>query len=58
MIVSEPIDELKQYNPNAEVTCVDSETIELSFIDFQGQYDKSNTPIEFIERRDYVEEDD
>ena len=58
MIVSELIDELKQYNPEAEVTCVDSETIELSFVDFSGQYNKSNTPIVFIERRDYVEEDD
>ena len=57
MIVSELIDELKQYNPEAEVTCVDSETIELSYVDCDGEYTQSNTPLVFIERRDYVEED-
>lgn len=55
MKVRELIDELKTYNPNAEVTTPYSETIELSFISING-YDKSNTPIVFIEQRDYVDD--
>lgn len=53
MKVKELIDELKTYNPNAEVTTPYSETIELSFIDIGGG--KLDTPIVFIEQRDYVD---
>ncbi len=52
MKVSELIDELKQYNPNAEVTRVDSETIYLSFI---GESPET-AGIVFVEARDYVDE--
>lgn len=55
MKVEELIDELKTYNPDAEVTTPYSETIELSFIDIGGG--KSDTPVVFVEQRDYVEED-
>ena len=53
MIVSELIEELKSYNPNAEVTTPYSETIELSFISGDG---KSNAEIVFIEWADYVDD--
>ena len=56
MMVKDLIEELKTYNPNAEVTRPDSETIELSFISVDGE-SKMNAPIVFIEARDYVEED-
>ena len=56
MIVSELIEELKQYNPDAEVTRPDSETIELSFISVEG-CDKMDAPFVFIEAKDYAEED-
>lgn len=57
MKISELIDELKEYNPDAEITTPYSETIGLSFISEDGA-DKSNTELVFIELRDYVEEDD
>lgn len=57
MRVNELVDELKEYNPNAEITTPYSETIELSYIDMDGKMDKTTTPIVFIELRDYVEED-
>lgn len=56
MIVSELIHHLKKYNPRAEVTCVDSETIELSYVDCDGKYDESTTPVVFVERRDYADD--
>lgn len=52
MIVKELIEELKTFNPDAEVTRPDSETITLSYICDDGA-DKSNTPIVFIEMSDY-----
>ena len=55
MIVSELIEELKEYNPDAEITTPYSETICLSYIDADGKYDKSNTPFVFIEQADYVD---
>ena len=53
MKVSEFIEELKEYNPDAEITTPYSETIGLSFI---GE-DKMDAGIVFIEWKDYVEED-
>ena len=53
MIVSELIDELKEYNPDAEITTPYSETICLAWIYDNGKYDKSNTPFVFIEQADY-----
>lgn len=52
MIVQELIEELKSYNPNAEVTTPYSETIYLSFIGG----DKSDAKIVFVEQRDYVDD--
>lgn len=51
MKVSELIEQLKTFNPDAEVTRPDSETICLSYI-CEGGRDKSNTPIVFIEMCD------
>ena len=52
MNVSELIRELKTYNPSAEVTREDSETIFLSFV---GN-DKTDAKVVFIEKRDYVDD--
>ena len=46
------INQLKEYNPNAEVTTPYSEDIVLAYIDCDGQCDKSNTPLIFIEWAD------
>ncbi|MBP5421691.1 MAG: hypothetical protein J6Y78_04515 [Paludibacteraceae bacterium] len=58
MIVSELIEELKRYNPDAEVTTTYSETIELGFMDGDGEYSKEDTPLVFVLGRDWVIEDD
>lgn len=55
MIVQELIEELKTFNPLAEITRDDSETILLSYLD-EGGADKTNTRMVFIQKRDYVEE--
>lgn len=52
MMVKELIKELERFNPNAEITTPYSETIELSYIS-EGGADEMNTPIVFIEMRDY-----
>lgn len=52
MKVSELIDELQQYNPEAEVTRVDSETIYLSFVGDS----MDSAKVVFVEARDYVDE--
>ena len=52
MIVQELIDELKTYNPDAEISRDDSETILLSFI---GE-NKNDTRYVFIEKADYVDD--
>ena len=44
------------YNMDAEVTTSYSESIEVSYIDMNGQYDKSSTPVVFIDGCD-IEED-
>lgn len=54
MIVSDLIEELKTFNPNAEISRDDSETIILSFISMNGE-NKSNTKMVFIEKADYEE---
>lgn len=48
---SELIKELKEFNPDAEVTTPYSETIELSYISNE-EYSKKTTPIVFIEGAD------
>lgn len=58
MIVSELIEQLKSYNPNAEVTTTYSETIELAYVDANGEHTKEDTPIVFVLGRDWVIEDD
>lgn len=58
MKVSELIDELKNYNSDAEITTTYSETIELGFIDGDGEYSKEDTPLVFVLGRDWVNEDD
>ena len=55
MIVSELIEELKAFNPDAEITRDDSETILLSFICEDGA-NQSNTKMVFIEKCDYVDD--
>ena len=55
MLVKELIKDLEGYNPNAEITLVDAETIELSYIckDTNGNdLDKLSTGLVFIEGRD------
>ena len=52
MIVSELIEELKTFNPNAEISRDDSETILLSYI-CEDKADKTNTKMVFIEKCDY-----
>lgn len=60
MIVKELIDELKEYNPNAEITTPYSETIELGYIDIcDGEIcTRRDTPLVFILGRDWIVEDD
>lgn len=58
MIVSELIEQLKSYNPDAEVTTTYSETIELGYVDCDGRYTERDTPIVFVLGRDWVIEDD
>ena len=61
MIIRELIEELKNYNPDAEVTTPYSETIELSYIceDKEGNpLGIRETPLVFIEWGDYEEEND
>ena len=55
MIVSELIEELKQYNPDAEISRDDSETILLSYI-AEGGADASTTEMIFIEKCDYADD--
>lgn len=43
------IEKLKEYNPNADVTLTTSEDICIGYIVGDEGYDKSNTPIIFIE---------
>lgn len=57
MKVSELIEELESYNPNAEITTPYSGTIELSYISEQGE-NKSTTKIVFIEWADYMDRED
>ena len=52
MNVAQLIDELTQYNPDAEVTREDSETVFLSFI---GET-KEDAKFVFVEKRDYVDD--
>ena len=56
MKVSELIEDLKSYNQDAEITLTNSETICLSYIckdrETGQSYDKSSTPIVFVEPRD------
>ena len=58
MMVSDLIDELKHFNPYAEITLTYSEDILLSYVDRGGQYNKRTTPIVFIEPCDLYMEDD
>ena len=55
MKVNELIEELKTYNPDAEISRGDSETIRLSYISNNGE-GKSDTDMVFIEMADYTEE--
>jgi len=55
MLIKEFIEELKKYNPNAEITRDDSETILLSYI-AEGGADRCNTKLVFIEKCDYADE--
>ena len=55
MKVNELIEELKTYNPDAEISRDDSETIRLSYISNNGE-GKSDTDMVFIEMADYTEE--
>ena len=53
MIVSELIEALKTFNPDAEISRDDSETILLSYISEDGANEKT-TKYVFIEKADYV----
>lgn len=54
------INQLKEFNLNAEVTLTTSEDIFVSYIDNGGgkKFDKSNTPFIFIEPCDLVDYED
>lgn len=55
LLVKELINDLKEFNPNAEITLVDSESIELSYVcrdKMENKLDKLSTNIVFIEGRD------
>ena len=56
MNVRELIEELKSFNPDAEITRDDSETICLSYIDDDGKYDNSTAELVFVEKADYVDD--
>lgn len=61
MKVSELIQQLCNYNQDAEITTPYSETIELSYICFDEEgnpLDQTETPLVFIEWSDYEKEDD
>ena len=61
MTVGELIHQLYNFNQEAEITTPYSETIELSYIcvDENGNpLDSRETPIVFIELRDYIEDED
>ena len=55
MMVEELIEELKHYNPKAEITRDDSETIFLSYIP-KNRGGADTTELVFIEKRDYVDD--
>ena len=55
MLVEELIEELKTFNPKAEITRDDLETILLSYIS-EGGADKTNTKLVFVEKCDYVDD--
>ena len=57
MQVKDLIEELKTFNPNAEISRDDSETILLSYISECGA-DKTNTKYVFIEQCDYVDDNE
>ena len=56
MKVKELIEELKTFNPEAEITRDDSETIVLSYIDMDDEWDKTTTELVFVEKADYVDD--
>ena len=55
MLVEQLIEELKTFNPKAEISRDDSETILLSYIS-EGGVDKTNTKLVFVEKCDYVDD--
>lgn len=55
MKVRQLIKILMDYNMDAEVTTSCSETVEVSYVWMNGQYDESNTPIVFIDGCDLEE---
>jgi len=52
MKISDFIKKLERFNPNADITLTDSETITLSYVDNDGKYTEKTTPIVFIEPAD------
>ncbi len=56
MKISEFIEQLKKFNPDAEISRDDSETIVLSYICDDGGTPET-TKMVFIEMADYVQED-
>ena len=54
MNVKELIDWLKTFNPEAEISRDDSETVSLSYISENGE-SKRTTKMVFIEKADYEE---
>ena len=59
MKVNKLIEQLKEYNQNADITLTTSEDICLSYIceSVSGDsFDKRNTPIVFIEPKDFEED--
>lgn len=55
MKVSELIEELKHYNPDAEITRDDSETIFLSYVP-KNKGGADTTELVFVEKRDYIDD--
>ena len=55
MKVKELIELLKNYNPDAEITRDDSETILLSYIP-ENKGGADTTKLVFIEKKDYVDD--
>lgn len=58
MTVRDLIEELIQYNMDAEVTTPYSETIEIGYLFGEAGFTKLTTPLVFIRGSDYVCEDD